>query len=49
MGDRLQATVITTEGGVTLSRKLALGAVAARQIEDAYHARMPVEGKVSAT
>ncbi|MBL8141127.1 MAG: S1 RNA-binding domain-containing protein [Acidobacteria bacterium] len=46
VGDRIQATVIATEGGVVLSRKLALGAVAARQIEDAYHSHLAVEGKV---
>lgn len=46
IGDRIQATVVSTAGGLTLSRKLALGAATARQLEDAFHAGLPVEGKV---
>jgi small subunit ribosomal protein S1 len=46
IGDRIQATVVSTAGGLTLSRRLALGAATARQLEDAFHARLPVEGKV---
>ena len=46
VGDRIQATVMSTVGGLTLSRKLARGAATARQLEDAFHARLPVEGKV---
>ncbi len=46
VGDRIQATVISTSGGVTLSRKLARRAATDRQIEDAYHAGLPVEGTV---
>jgi small subunit ribosomal protein S1 len=46
VGDRIQATVVSTAGGLTLSRKLALGAATARQLEDAFHARLPVEGKI---
>ncbi|MCC7033666.1 MAG: S1 RNA-binding domain-containing protein [Acidobacteria bacterium] len=46
VGDRIQATVISTSGGVTLSRKLARRAATDRQIEDAYHAGLPVEGAV---
>src|SRR5258708_32756977 len=46
VGDRIQATVISTVGGLTLSRKLARGAATARQLEDAFHTRLPVEGKV---
>ena len=46
VGDRIQATVVSTAGGLTLSRKLALGAATARQLEDAFHAGLPVEGKV---
>jgi small subunit ribosomal protein S1 len=46
IGDRIQAMVVSTEGGLTLSRKLALGAATQRQIEDAFHAGLPVEGKV---
>src|SRR6185436_5759473 len=32
--------------GLTLSRKLARGAATLRQLEDAYHSGLPVEGKV---
>ena len=46
VGDRIQAVVVSTEGGLTLSRKLARGAATARQLEDAYRAGLPVEGKV---
>ncbi len=46
VGDRIQATVVSTAGGLKLSRKLALGAVTARQLEDAFRARLPVEGRV---
>jgi len=46
VGDRIRATVVSTQGGLTLSRKLALGAATARQLEDAFHAGLPVEGKV---
>ena len=45
-GDRIQATIVSTEGGLTLSRKLARGAATLRQLEDAFHAGLPVEGKV---
>jgi small subunit ribosomal protein S1 len=46
VGDRIQATVVSTTGGLKLSRKLALGAVTARQLEDAFRAGLPVEGRV---
>lgn len=46
VGDRIQATVVSTEHGVTLSRRLQRGAATARQLEDAYRAGLPVEGKV---
>src|SRR4051812_7222488 len=46
VGDRIQAVVVSTVGGLTLSRKLARGAATDRQLEDAFHARLPVEGKV---
>jgi small subunit ribosomal protein S1 len=46
VGDRIQAMVLSTDGGLKLSRRLALGAVSARQLEDAFHARLPVDGKV---
>src|SRR5918993_262839 len=46
VGDRIQAVVVSTSGGLTLSRKLARGAATLRQIEDAFHSGLPVEGKV---
>jgi small subunit ribosomal protein S1 len=46
VGDRIQATVVSNAGGLTLSRKLALGAANAGQLEDAFRAGLPVEGKV---
>ena len=45
-GDRIQATVVSTTGGLTLSRKLLRGAASARQLEDAFRAGLPVEGRV---
>lgn len=46
VGDRIQAMVVSTVGGLTLSRKLARGAATDRQLEDAFHTGLPVEGKV---
>ena len=46
VGDRIQAMVVSTERGLTLSRKLARGAANAQQLEDAFRAGLPVEGKV---
>jgi small subunit ribosomal protein S1 len=46
VGDRIEATVVSTQGGVTLSRRLARRAATDRQIEDALHTRLPVEGTV---
>jgi len=46
VGDRIQAVVVSTAGGLTLSRKLALGAASLRQLEDAFQSGLPVEGKV---
>jgi small subunit ribosomal protein S1 len=46
VGDRIEATVTSTSGGITLSRKLLRSAATARQLEDAYHSGLPVEGKV---
>src|SRR5882672_2800053 len=46
VGDRIQAMVVSTVGGLTLSRKLARGAATRRQLEDAFHTGLPVEGKV---
>ena len=46
VGDRIQAVVISTSGGITLSRKLARGAATRAQLEDAYRSGLPVEGRV---
>jgi small subunit ribosomal protein S1 len=46
LGDRIQAMVVSTSGGVTLSRRLAGAAASDRQFEDAFHSGLPVEGKV---
>ena len=46
VGDRIQATVVSTVGGLTLSRRLARGAATQRQLEDAFHTGLPVQGKV---
>ena len=46
VGDRIKATVVSTAGGLKLSRKLALRAATAGQLEDAFRAGLPVEGKV---
>jgi len=48
VGDRIQATVMSTGGGVTLSRKLVRHAANARQLESAFQAGLPVEGEVEA-
>src|SRR5438094_8570671 len=46
VGDRIQAMVVSTAGGLTLSRKLVRGAATQRQLENAFRAGLPVEGKV---
>src|SRR3954467_12798949 len=46
VGDRIPATVASTAGGLTLSRRLIRGAATARQLEDAFQTGLPVEGKV---
>ena len=46
VGDRIQAMVVSTEGGLTLSRRLARGAATDAQLEDAFYAGLPVEGKI---
>jgi small subunit ribosomal protein S1 len=49
VGDRIHAVVVSTAGGLMLSRRLARGAATLRQLEDAYHSGLPVEGKVERT
>src|SRR5215471_4502946 len=46
VGDHIQATVVSTSGGLQLSRKLLRGAARNRQLEDAFRSGLPVEGKV---
>jgi small subunit ribosomal protein S1 len=46
VGDRIQAMVVSTAGGLVLSRKLVIGAATERQLEDAFRSGLPVEGKV---
>ncbi len=46
VGEPIQAMVVSTTGGVTLSRRLAGAAASDRQFEDAFHSGLPVEGKV---
>ena len=46
VGDRIQAMVVSTSGGVLLSRKGVRNAATQRELEDAFHAGLAVEGKV---
>jgi small subunit ribosomal protein S1 len=46
VGDRITALVVSTQGGLKLSRRLARGAALKRQLADAFRAGLPVEGKV---
>ena len=46
VGDRIKATVLSTSGGITLSRRLQRSAATAERLEAAFQAGLPVEGKV---
>ena len=46
VGDRLQAMVVSTSGGIVLSRKGVRNAATQRELEDAFRAGLAVEGKV---
>jgi len=46
VGDRIQAVVVSTAGGLTLSRRLARGAATSQQLLSAFQAGLPIEGKV---
>src|SRR5215472_4030468 len=46
VGERVQAMVVSTSGGLTLSRRLAGAAASDRQFEAAFEGGLPVEGKV---
>ena len=45
-GDRIQAMVVSTSGGIVLSRKGVRNAATQREIEDAFQSSLAVEGKV---
>jgi small subunit ribosomal protein S1 len=47
VGDRIQARVVSTSGGITLSRKGVRNAATQRELEDAFHTGVAVEGKVA--
>jgi small subunit ribosomal protein S1 len=46
IGDRIQAVVVSTSGGITLSRKGVRNAASQRELENAFAAGLAVEGKV---
>ena len=46
IGDRLTAVVVSTSGGVTLSRTGVRNAATQRELENAFQAGFAVEGKV---
>lgn len=46
IGDRIQAVVVSTSGGIILSRKGVRNAATQRELENAFRAGLAVEGKV---
>src|SRR5688572_5212453 len=46
VGDRITAMVVSTSGGIVLSRKGVRNAATQRELEDAFEAGLAVEGKV---
>jgi small subunit ribosomal protein S1 len=46
VGDRIHAMVVSTSGGIVLSRKGVRNAETQRELEDAFAANLAVEGKV---
>jgi small subunit ribosomal protein S1 len=46
VGDRIQAMVVSTSGGIVLSRRGVRNAASQRELEDAFRAGLAVEGKV---
>jgi len=46
VGDRIEAMVVSTAGGIQLSRKGVRNAATQRELEDAFEAGLAVEGKV---
>ena len=49
VGDRIRAVVVSTSGGITLSRKGVRNAETQRELENAFQAGLAVEGKVERT
>jgi small subunit ribosomal protein S1 len=47
VGDRIQARVVSTSGGITLSRKGVRNAATQRELENAFASGVAVEGKVA--
>ena len=47
VGDRIQALVVSTSGGIVLSRKGVRNTATQRELEDAFRAGLAVEGKVA--
>ena len=46
-GDRITAMVVSTSGGIVLSRRGVRNAATQREVEDAFNAGLAVEGKVA--
>jgi small subunit ribosomal protein S1 len=46
VGDRIQAVVVSTAGGIVLSRRGVRNAATQRELEEAFQAGLAVEGKV---
>jgi small subunit ribosomal protein S1 len=46
IGDRIQAVVVSTSGGITLSRRGVRAAATQRELENAFRAGLSVEGRV---
>jgi small subunit ribosomal protein S1 len=46
VGDRIQAKIVSTSGGIVLSRKGVRNAATQRELEDAFTAGIAIEGKV---
>jgi small subunit ribosomal protein S1 len=47
IGDRIQAVVVSTSGGIILSRKGVRNVATQRELENAFNAGLAVEGKVA--
>src|SRR5688572_10053587 len=47
IGDRIQAVVVSTSGGIILSRKGVRNAASQRELENAFNAGLAVDGKVA--